>query len=372
VLIQALPLPIQSPAFGASTGNTVRAFLVRAVTEKVFSALGDQWRSWSGNGGRAQRCVRWNLGKGFGVPGTSEQGIGIYGRGAELAGRFEGDVEVSGSLVVSGINVAALAQNALNNGHQMETLHQEVQSLRRQIQTLQQEVASLAPSAVLGGSAAPTISLSRGAASGQNFVIYRVSGSGFSRNDSVTTHVVNKSEFGNPSTSDTPAVADAFEVNVPAYLLGPVGTERQRQAVERGCRLNAFTDDKEAEQQSILRAAQEAAKPLRRVVCRARDRLLLVPVEQILWFQVEGGIVKARTVSDSFWVNYQLNELEAALPEDLFFRARREVLVNLTQIKEIKPYFKSGFLLIMSDAAATEIVVSERQTHAFRHRLPGL
>jgi hypothetical protein len=264
------------------------------------------------------------------VPGTSEQGIGIYGRGAELAGRFEGDVEVSGSLVVSGINVAALAQNALNNGHQMETLHQEVQSLRRQIQTLQQEVASLAPSAVLGGSAAPTISLSRGAASGQNFVIYRVSGSGFSCNASVTAHVVNKSEFGNPSTSDTPAVADAFEVNVLAYLLEPVGTERQRQAVERGCRLNAFTDDKEAEQRQG----------------ENRQRFLLgqLPV----------------------------NELEAALPEDLFFRARREVLVNLTQIKEIKPYFKSGFLLIMSDAAATEIVVSERQTHAFRHRLPGL
>jgi DNA-binding LytR/AlgR family response regulator len=31
-----------------------------------------------------------------------------------------------------------------------------------------------------------------------------------------------------------------------------------------------------------------------------------------------------------------------------FFRARREVLVNMPQIKEIKPYFKSSFLLIMS------------------------
>jgi DNA-binding LytR/AlgR family response regulator len=48
------------------------------------------------------------------------------------------------------------------------------------------------------------------------------------------------------------------------------------------------------------------------------------------------------------------------------------VRVNLTQIKKIKPYFKSGFLLILSDAAATEIVVSELQTHPFRQRLPGL
>jgi two-component system, LytTR family, response regulator len=164
----------------------------------------------------------------------------------------------------------------------------------------------------------------------------------------------------------------AFEVNALAYLLKPVEPERLAQAVERARRLNAFTDEKEAERQSILRAAQAEPKPLRRVVCRARDRLVLVPVEQILWFQVEGGILKAKSAGDSFWVNYQLNELEAALPEDLFFRARRDVLVNLTRIKEIKPYFKSGFLLIMSDAAATEIVVSERQVHPFWRRLPGL
>ena len=71
-------------------------------------------------------------------------------------------------------------------------------------------------------------------------------------------------------------------------------------------------------------------------------------------------------------MNYQLSELEAGLPADLFFRARREVLVNLNKIKEIQPYIKSGFLLVMADAAATQIVVSERQARSFRQRIPGL
>ena len=87
---------------------------------------------------------------------------------------------------------------------------------------------------------------------------------------------------------------------------------------------------------------------------------------------MEDGIVKARTAGDTFWVNHQLSELEACLPTELFFRARREVLVNLDKIKEIRPYFKSGFLLIMSDAANTEIVVSERQARPLRQRIPGL
>jgi DNA-binding LytR/AlgR family response regulator len=71
-------------------------------------------------------------------------------------------------------------------------------------------------------------------------------------------------------------------------------------------------------------------------------------------------------------VNYQLAELEANLPEDQFFRARREMLVNMSKIKEIRPYVKSGFLLIMSDPANTEIAVSARQAHAFRRQLRGL
>jgi DNA-binding LytR/AlgR family response regulator len=87
---------------------------------------------------------------------------------------------------------------------------------------------------------------------------------------------------------------------------------------------------------------------------------------------VEDGIVKAHTAAETFWVNYQLGELEASLPAEDFFRARREVLVNLTRIKEIRPYFKSGYLMIMGDAAATEIIVSERQARLLRQRIPGM
>ena len=90
------------------------------------------------------------------------------------------------------------------------------------------------------------------------------------------------------------------------------------------------------------------------------------------YFQTEDGVVKAHTASESFTVNYQLGELEAGLPADVFFRARREVLVNLTRLREIRPYFKSGFLLAVADTAGTEIVVSERQARSLRQRIPGL
>jgi len=164
----------------------------------------------------------------------------------------------------------------------------------------------------------------------------------------------------------------AFEANALAYLLKPIEPERLSVAIERSSKLCSLSAEKEKERESILRATGEAPKTLRKIVCRKNGRALLVPSEQILWFQVEDGIVHATTAKDSFWVNYQLAELEAALPPGEFFRARREVLVNMSRIKEIKPYFKSSFLLVMSDAASTEIAVSERQARPLRQRLPGL
>jgi DNA-binding LytR/AlgR family response regulator len=164
----------------------------------------------------------------------------------------------------------------------------------------------------------------------------------------------------------------AFEANALAYLLKPVEPDRLALAVERALKLTALTSEREDEQANIQRVVREAPKTLRQIVCRKQGRIVLLPAEQIVWFQVEDGIVKAKTANDSFRVNHQLIELESALPSNLFFRARREVLVNLSKIKEIKPYFKSGFLLVMSDAAGTEIAVSERQVHPLRQQLPGL
>ena len=164
----------------------------------------------------------------------------------------------------------------------------------------------------------------------------------------------------------------AFEANALAYLLKPVEPERLAKAVDRARKLASASADRAREGERLRKIADESARMLRQVVCRKRDRMLLIPPEQILWFQVENGIVKAHTADDTFWVNSQLSELESGLPAEMFFRARREVLVNVERIKEIRPYFKSGFLLIMADAGATEIVVSERQARLFRQRIPGL
>ena len=114
----------------------------------------------------------------------------------------------------------------------------------------------------------------------------------------------------------------AFDANALAYLLKPIEADRLASAVERAQKLGNSARGKEREH--ILEVVCGTPGMLRQIVCRKRDRMLLMQPEQILWFQVEDGIVKAHTDTETYWVNYSLGELEASLPgERVFSRETR-------------------------------------------------
>lgn len=161
---------------------------------------------------------------------------------------------------------------------------------------------------------------------------------------------------------------EAFDANALAYLLKPVEAEQLAIVVERARRLC----DREGENRRIEDVARAIAPKLTQVVGRKRDRLVLLAPRDIVFFSAEDGLIKARTATETYLVNHQLAELEASLADAEFFRARRQVLVNVRAVKEIRPYFKSSFLLVMNDDASTEIAVSERQSKQLRRRIPGL
>jgi DNA-binding LytR/AlgR family response regulator len=163
----------------------------------------------------------------------------------------------------------------------------------------------------------------------------------------------------------------AFEANAIAYLLKPIEPLRVDAAVKRMRRLLS-SEAERAEDEERVQALAGAVNRLQRVVCRKAHSVVLLDPQDILWFYIDGGIVKAKTVTETYWVNYQLAQLEDGLDSETFFRARREVLINLHQVKSIKPYERSTFMLVMADQAETELLVSERQAKELRQRLPGL
>jgi two-component system LytT family response regulator/two-component system response regulator LytT len=68
--------------------------------------------------------------------------------------------------------------------------------------------------------------------------------------------------------------------------------------------------------------------------------------------------------------NYRtLDELQARLDPEVFWRVHRSHLVNINKIKEIVPWFSRNYILRMNDPKATEIPVSRQQTRRLREYL---
>jgi DNA-binding LytR/AlgR family response regulator len=164
----------------------------------------------------------------------------------------------------------------------------------------------------------------------------------------------------------------AFEAKALAYLLKPIETDRLNEMVDRAWRLHRSADDRSQDDLKVKTLVKEATRRLERIVARKLDKYWLVNPSDVLFFQMDNGIVRAKTASETFWVSYQLGELEEALSETGFFRAHRSTLVNLKRVKEIRPDVRSRYVLVVADADRTEIEVSERQGRSLRERIPGL
>jgi two-component system, LytTR family, response regulator len=165
---------------------------------------------------------------------------------------------------------------------------------------------------------------------------------------------------------------EAFRARAIAYLLKPIEEDHLQEMIERARRLLDSEPSREQEHQKVDRLLGEELPPMEQIVVRKANRVFLLDPEEALFFYMDSGIVRVRVENDTYWVNYQLGELEQALVSRGFFRARRSSLVNLKRVKEVRSDPRSSFVLVMGDARNTEVEVSERQGRALRARIPGL
>ena len=165
---------------------------------------------------------------------------------------------------------------------------------------------------------------------------------------------------------------EAFRARAIAYLLKPIEEDHLREMIERAGQLLASVPSREEEERNVSSLLKDHLPPMEQIVARKANRVFLLDPAEALFFYMDGGIVRVRVENDTYWVNYQLGELEQALASRGFFRARRSSLVNLKRVKEIRSDPRSSFVLVMRDAKNTEVEVSERQGRMLRARIPGL
>jgi len=165
---------------------------------------------------------------------------------------------------------------------------------------------------------------------------------------------------------------EAFRARAIAYLLKPIEEDHLKEMIERVSHLLTSTSSREEDERNVDRLLSDDPPSMEQIVARKANRVFLLDPTEAVFFYMDGGIVRVRVENDTYWVNYQLGELEQALASRGFFRAHRSSLVNLRRVKEVRSDPRSNFVLVMCDAKNTEVEVSERQARALRIRIPGL
>lgn len=95
-------------------------------------------------------------------------------------------------------------------------------------------------------------------------------------------------------------------------------------------------------------------------------KILLLEPEEINYIKSIKNYTSIHAGTDSFLSNYTLNELEHQLKPQLFFRTHRSYLVNLRKVKEIVPFSKSTYHLVLSDVKETRVPLSRLQAKEFK------
>ena len=167
---------------------------------------------------------------------------------------------------------------------------------------------------------------------------------------------------------------EAFEVNAVDYLLKPVDAGRLEQALTRARRrLSSERPGSPPLNDQLEQIVKMMAnRQIRReqVAIKVGERFMLVQAEEIIFASLADESINIVTGQVSGTSSYRtLDDLQARLDPDVFWRVHRSHLVNINKIKEIVPWFSRNYLLRMKDAKATEIPVSRSQTKRLREYL---
>jgi ABC-2 type transport system ATP-binding protein len=103
-----------------------------------------------------------------------------------------------------------------------------------------------------------------------------------------------------------------------------------------------------------------------RVPAYEEDKVILLNPADVLYVEVEEGRTWLYTAEQRLATHSTLAELERRLGRSGFFRAHRSYLVNLQRVKEVTPYTRDSFTLILDDAVGTALPLSKAAARELR------
>ncbi len=171
----------------------------------------------------------------------------------------------------------------------------------------------------------------------------------------------------------------AFEANAVNYLMKPVDEDKLRDTLERvRIRLaeKRSTDDVEALKHVLAEVAPDAAEEFsdgdgeaaerfeKLINVKDRGQIFRVEVGSIEHIEAAGDYMCIYTGDNSLILRETMKDLERRLDPRKFQRVHRSTIVNLDQVRQVKPHTNGECFLVLSSGAEVKVSRSYRDVVA--------
>ncbi|HYL76305.1 MAG TPA: LytTR family DNA-binding domain-containing protein [Bryobacteraceae bacterium] len=143
----------------------------------------------------------------------------------------------------------------------------------------------------------------------------------------------------------------AFEFSALDYLLKPFDRERFTRALSRA---RAELDRRKAGEVNeqvlkLLTELQHKKKHLERLIVRSGGKVVFLRADEIDWIEAAGNYVRLHSARDEYLYRETMTKLESHLDPDRFARIHRSTIVNVERIKELQPWFRGDYQIVLKD-----------------------
>jgi two-component system LytT family response regulator len=152
----------------------------------------------------------------------------------------------------------------------------------------------------------------------------------------------------------------AFKINSIDYLLKPIDEDELGDAIEKFKSSNRTIRIPNEFERLIEMLGKVSKKYKSTFLVLQRDKLIPIDVADIAYITIDASIVKAFTFEGkSYVIDEKLEDIEADLDPNQFFRANRQFIVQRSAIKNLAIYFNGKLILNIQPEPAERIIISK-------------
>ncbi|MBX5494536.1 MAG: response regulator transcription factor [Bryobacteraceae bacterium] len=155
----------------------------------------------------------------------------------------------------------------------------------------------------------------------------------------------------------------AFEVHAFDYLLKPFDRQRFQKTIQRTrARLKEMRQGSiDQRLMSLLADFQSRRADKERIAIKNGGRVLFVRMDEIDWVEAADNYVCLHVGEETHLLRETMNALESRLDPTRFLRIHRSTIVNVDRIKELQPWFRGDYVVVLRSGVKLNMSRSYRE-----------